>query len=350
MSRTSVRDRVAYSGRWALAQAADATGVLALKRRAALQGRAIVLAYHRVLPSSAPTWSHPGIIVTPETFERQMRLLTRDFRPLTLAEFEGHLATRTPFESGSCLVTFDDGWIDTYTEAWPILRRLRVPAVVFLPSSFIGSSTPFWQERLGMLVAAAAARVQREPAFDEALREALRPSGLEPLMGWLGDAKPVVVARIRGLKLNPAVSPWEAVERLDALLDRPSDPASVDRYITWDHVREMAGDGVAFGAHGHSHRILSTLTRDEVARELGLARSIIEREIAQPVTSMSYPNGGWNDTVADEVRMQGFRTAFSIQAGHASALESPYAIRRINVHEGLTDSDALFRARILGVF
>ena len=53
---------------------------------------------------------------------------------------------------GTCFVTFDDGWHDTHSEAWPILKRYDMPAVVFLATRFIGSSETFWQERLGELM------------------------------------------------------------------------------------------------------------------------------------------------------------------------------------------------------
>jgi hypothetical protein len=159
--QAAIRDHVIRGGKRAVARAMQATGIFAMRQRRALHHHAVVLAYHRLLPAGADTWSHPGIIVTPEAFDAQMRLLTQEFRVLTLQEFEHHLSTSTPFEPGSCLVTFDDGWLDTYTRAWPILQRWKVPAVVFLPTRFIGSQETFWQEHLGMLLAGVAARLAR---------------------------------------------------------------------------------------------------------------------------------------------------------------------------------------------
>jgi len=64
---------------------------------------------------------------------------------------------------------------------------------------------------------------------------------------------------------------------------------------------------------------------------------------------MSYPNGGWDDRVAERVRAMGFGVAFSMQRGHPAVTDSAYSICRMNIHEDVTGSDALFRARILGV-
>ena len=174
------RDRVVYSAKWGVAQTLHRSGLLALRRRRALHHRAVVLVYHRLLPKGTDTWSHPGIVVTPATFERHMRILQREFRLLTLQEFEHHVTTGIPFRPSSCLVTFDDGWIDTYTEACPILSRLRVPAVVFLPTRYIGSDRPFWQERLGWLLCSAS-KILRETLVPGAVgRRASTSAGAIP--------------------------------------------------------------------------------------------------------------------------------------------------------------------------
>lgn len=347
--RTALRDRVIRGGKRAVAQAMHTTGLLAVHRRRALHQRAVVLAYHRLLPAGADTWSHPGIIVTPEAFERHMRLLRQEFRVLTLQEFEHHFSTSTPFAPGSCLVTFDDGWLDTYTEAWPILQRWQIPAAVFLPTHFIGSQETFWQEHLGLLLYEAGRILAGEPDFRGPLAETLRPCGLEHLIGELSAGRSTIIERVRTLKLDRVVAPAEAAARIAALLGHRA-PRPRDLFMTWDHVREMARGGVRFGAHGHTHRILSRLTQDEVSTELTSARAIIERETGTPVTSVSYPNGGWSDRVAACVGALGFRVAFSMERGHAAATDPFFAIRRMNIHEGLSGSNALFRARLQGVF
>ena len=133
---------VQISKTWGKTIAASVLFHAGLLRRLAhrrLRNGAIVLMYHRVLPEdrAAQSFSHPGIVVTPATFERQMALLKREFRPLSLQDFLGHMEARIPFPDGACLVTFDDGWIDNHDYALPILRRHGVPAVVFVATDYI---------------------------------------------------------------------------------------------------------------------------------------------------------------------------------------------------------------------
>src|SRR6201999_329515 len=102
------------------------SGALWLYAAVKLRGKAVVLMYHRVLPSGADSFSHAGIVVTPQTFERHMRFFARHFRLLDLAGFRKELDGG--FGPRACLVTFDDGWQDNHRHALPVLRRHRVPA------------------------------------------------------------------------------------------------------------------------------------------------------------------------------------------------------------------------------
>lgn len=349
MTVGSLRHRAAFAAKWAIARALSLPGAAAWRRRV-IGSRALVLAYHRLLPEGTETWSHPGIIVTPDTFERQMRLLRREFRVISLDEFERHVATRTPFEPGSCLVTFDDGWLDTYTEAWPILRAHGIPAVVFLPTRFIGSQETFWQEELSRLLCQAASLVREAPGRLPALSTALERCGLGRVLPLLraGAAGPLV-DDVRAMKTDARIVPAEAITVLRAELGSAAARPHNDRFMTWDHAREMARGGITFGAHGHTHRILSTLPTAEAAEDVGTARAIIERELGAPVRSMSYPNGGWTAAVAETITAMGL-LGFSMDRGAAAADDPPATFRRINIHEAVTSGDAFFRARILGAF
>jgi peptidoglycan/xylan/chitin deacetylase (PgdA/CDA1 family) len=351
MRRRSARDRVVYAAKWLVVHAMEASGLLTLWARVALRRNAVVLVYHRLLPEGTETWSHPGIVVTPSTFERHMRLLKRRFRPLTLGDFERHLTTREPFPAGSCLVTFDDGWNDTYTKAFPILKHHAIPAVVFLPTRFIGSTDTFWQEHLGWLLGEAGKIVRSEPAFRAQLEATLASCNMSSFGEVAIDGqRHEIMARIRDLKLDATVEPERATEALGLLLrDRPG-LAHGDRFMTWDQAREMAREGMAFGVHGHTHRIMTSLSEAELSSDLDTARAIIEREIGVPVTSMSYPNGNWNESVATLVKARRFRAAFSMNPGHTAADDPPFSVRRLNIHEDVTGNDAFFMARILNVF
>jgi peptidoglycan/xylan/chitin deacetylase (PgdA/CDA1 family) len=345
--------RLKFGLKWTLAQFLYGSGLFTLLARTRLRGRAVVLMYHRVLTEEAEgrSWSHPGIVVRAGTFARQMALVRRHFAPLTIDAFAGHLRDGRAFPAGACLVTFDDGWLDTGTVAWPILRDAQVPAVVFLPSDFIGTGAMFWQERLRALLHDVWRTARADAAF------AARASDLLDAhdYGWLlavpdGDIRMalmdgVLARKYGGLDASAALS--DALASL--LADHPRGDVS-DAFMTWPQVGALAGEGLAFGGHGRTHRLLTEIPLEEVAAEAVHSRDAITATLGTAPRTFAYPNGNWNTDVAAQIAASGYDVAFTTEFGHAAPGDPPLSIRRVNIHESATASPAMFMARILGVF
>ena len=75
----------------------------------------------------------PGAIaVSPDQFEDQCRgMAEHGWRGIGLDEAEAFLLKGAPLPPRSLLITFDDGYLDNYVYAWPILRKYGHKGVVF---------------------------------------------------------------------------------------------------------------------------------------------------------------------------------------------------------------------------
>jgi peptidoglycan/xylan/chitin deacetylase (PgdA/CDA1 family) len=111
----------------------------------------------------------------------------------------------------------------------------------------------------------------------------------------------------------------------------------------------MAQDGITFGAHGETHRRLTTLPVDEAQREIKASREMLERTLGDRVTLFSYPNGDWNAGVAHKVAKERFSMAFSTGPGWIDSKSNRFALSRINVHEDMTHTTPMFLARLIGI-
>lgn len=348
-----LRARVTAVIKQTMAHLLYAFGLLGVLIRRRLHGRAVVLTYHRVLPDDEleRTWSHPAIVVRSGTFGRHLEALQRHFDVLSLETFTARLESGQPFERPSCLVTFDDGWIDTYTQAWPALRAASMPATVFLPVDFIGADRMFWQEQGSALLAVIAARAGQDPAFAERATAALAPHGMHRVFGLMGAALREAIAE--AMQVRKHDDPGRHRSPLPTLLElaAASTPpvGGVDAFMTWPQVREMAAGGITFGGHGVTHRLLDTLPPAEADAEVGGSRTALERELPGHAIAFCYPNGNWSPAVAAAVQRQGFRVAFSTERGLAGPDSERFAVRRINIHEDVTSTVPLFLARLAGV-
>ncbi len=325
---------------------------MALWKATVLRNRATVLMYHRVLTpaQAARAGSHPGIVVTAETFAWQMALLKRHCHVLTVDEFHAGLTGARPFPPASCLITFDDGWRDNVENALPVLQRLTLPAVLFLPVGFIGRRRAFWRETLTQLAVRAVRASRSSAALREPLAAVLRPLGLAHLLDLQGDDVHAAVVSTVSDTL-PATRPvsdgdLSALARvlgvsLESLVD-------ADAFMSWDEVEAMRRGGVAIGGHGVDHRVLTTLSAGEVRAEIEGSREVVAPLAAPATLTFSYPNGYWTPEIAATARTAGYRMAFTTEAGLVSAGDDPWSVRRVNIHEAATASPAMFLSRVMG--
>ncbi|MCL4849288.1 MAG: polysaccharide deacetylase family protein [Acidobacteria bacterium] len=351
-SSSAVSERMKFGLKWLVANALHVTGMLYLWRRFVLRGRAVVLTYHRVLSDEDcdRTWSHPAIVVRARTFEQHVALLKRRFRPLTLDEFTAHLREKRPFPPGACLVTFDDGWRDTATEAWPILRRHGVPAVVFLSVGLIGSAEVLWQERLRALLFEAWRRSRDDEALRVAARKVLTAHGYAGIVDTPpAEVRTVIIDAVLAHKYDDPDAALAPIGALERLLSSGLLPAGgPDAFMTWAMARTMAAEGAAFGGHGVTHRLLTTLPPEGVDEEIALSRTVLETELGTAPYAFAYPDGKWSPSVAACLETHGFTLAFSTEGGFVASVDSPWTLRRLNMHEASTSSREMFLAQVVG--
>jgi peptidoglycan/xylan/chitin deacetylase (PgdA/CDA1 family) len=97
-----------------------------------------ILTYHRVNDDPDDFLS-----VSPAVFEQHMACLARDAHVVSLAEAVGYLESgRTP-PPRTVAVTFDDGYRDNHSDAFPILKKYNIPATVFVVHDYVGTDRVF---------------------------------------------------------------------------------------------------------------------------------------------------------------------------------------------------------------
>jgi peptidoglycan/xylan/chitin deacetylase (PgdA/CDA1 family) len=100
--------------------------------------RLTILMYHRV-EAIPPDTRYPKNFVSPALFAEHIEaLLAWGYEPITFRQWAAYREHAERIPRKPFIVTFDDGYLDFATNAWPILRRLKVPATVFVVASKLG--------------------------------------------------------------------------------------------------------------------------------------------------------------------------------------------------------------------
>ncbi|HEU4940023.1 MAG TPA: polysaccharide deacetylase family protein [Candidatus Eisenbacteria bacterium] len=326
MSRSLVRRLVAGIGyglgvTQAVTRAGDRWRVLRGGRGVSVGRRQrdafLVLLYHRVNRAAR----HFTIERTePDAFRAQMEHLARQFHVMPLGDIVRRARAQEPLPPRAVAITFDDGYEDNYTEAYPVLRDFGLPATVFLATGCIGTGESLWFDRV--LGAFRTARADSVTLPGGALEEGLRDPEVR---------ERVAHRALYALMRLPNAERAPSIDRLVRDLD-PEDLSHLPAMMTWDQVRLMAADGITFGAHTVTHPILSRLTLDEAESEIVGSKRRIEEEIRMPVNLFAYPVGRRSDYspgVLDLVARAGFDAALTTTPAANAIGDDPYLLRRV---------------------
>ncbi len=286
--------------------------------------RLMVFNFHRIRPDSADFCSEFDDEVfgpTVSEFRRQMIWLKKNTRILTEKQLLDVVQGRRELEGVSTLITFDDGYADNYSLAWPVLRDLGVPAIFFIPTQSITDRGLGWWDLIAYFLKKTTLREisLRGARFDLSKQE---------------DAKR---ALLDILKLEPASGNTGLIEELARAcgVQMPSRETCSKELMTWDQVQELAEQGLTIGSHSHSSDVLSTLTLAQQKEQLEFSKIELEKRIQRPVRTVAYPVGGYehfNLETKALARDCGYEAGFSF-THEVNSLENlrkdPFCIRRL---------------------
>jgi peptidoglycan/xylan/chitin deacetylase (PgdA/CDA1 family) len=109
--------------------------------------------------------------------------------------------------------------------------------------------------------------------------------------------------------------------------------------MNWDELREQAARGIAIGSHAVSHPHLTTLSEDELRRELNESREEIEDRLGRPCDDLAYPYGEHDERVRAAARAAGYRRAYALRDSRSDA----YAAPRLDLYRRHTVPRTLLR-------
>ena len=257
------------------------SAILALRARASAPWLSI-LTYHRFPRLGCELFDDGVIDTNVDVFERHVSCLKKHFVVIGVDELCAFAAGEA-LPANAVAITFDDGYLDNYEHALPILQRHACKAIFFVATSFTSERRLYWWDRAAYLM-------------KQSTRDAVELSYPSRFRVELADRSHAIFKLLRFIKACHALD----MERLLAELSlatgvswtRELERAFADRLLmTWDHVRALREAGMDVQSHTRTHRILQTLSPAELAAELEGSRRDLQRELGEAPRALAYPVG-----------------------------------------------------------
>jgi peptidoglycan/xylan/chitin deacetylase (PgdA/CDA1 family) len=280
------------------------SGVARLARRR-LRGRAVVLAYHNVVPVGEPRCGEVSLHLPQREFARQLDLIATTSRVVPLSalfdDADESDATRVA-------ITFDDAYLGTMTAGLEELRRRSMPATVFVAPGLLGGHT--WWDYLA-------------DASGGVIPDQTRRYAIDRLQG---DRDRVI-------------------EWFEHHAGKVAKANALPRIANESQLASAAQQpGVTFGAHSWSHRNLRALADDELATELSPALAWLRERFQNAIPWLTYPYGLASPAVEAASSRAQFRGAFMFSGGWMSRFPARlHALPRLGVPAGLSPNGLSLR-------
>jgi peptidoglycan/xylan/chitin deacetylase (PgdA/CDA1 family) len=281
--------------------------------------RGLILVYHRIATVGMDPW---GTCVREENFAGHLEVLKQNADPIPLQDMV-RARQDSDLPKRPVSITFDDGYLDNFVTAAPLLERLAVPATMFLTTGYFAAAREYWWDELERFILGAGPRPE---TLTVESRGRTRRWNCEACTSC--SSEPGVDASWRAWE--PAPGPREALYQsvYDFLVSLPLE----EKYSVLDQVRRWAGAAmesrpgyrtvsetearelaqnrfIEIGAHTITHPVLAGLSLEEQRNEIHASKAALERITGKPVTAFAYPYGKrfhYSRATASLVRECGF--------------------------------------------
>ena len=258
--------------------------------------------YHRVHPSAA-TKNTLDLKVTPEAFEQQLIWLKKNREVLPLRKLVDQHQNPS---SNATAITFDDGYLDNFEYAFPLIKKHKLPVTIFLTTFWIGNYRRMLCDQLDLCVK----------------NESINPNKFVQT-AW----------RIRHLMPDERQCLLEHQFNYDPLWEfRKLDDKNA---MSWDMIKDMQKSGlIQFEVHGHQHLSCRHLSREQFEREILHCKELIFKNIGIEPELFAYPYGSMEDVHAqcpEWLESLGFKAAFLATGRSNNKLHSKFLIDRTQI-------------------
>jgi len=317
---------------------AEGTGVSRLLSGSAWRRhRLLILCYHGVSVFDEHEWG--GLYMPPQTLSRRMELLARArCNVLPLSEALNRLQKGT-LPDRAVVITFDDGFHDFFSVAFPIVDSFGYPVTLYLTTYYVEFNRPVFDPMCSYLLWKG--RHKQQLDWPEVFP---KPVALDVA------GRQRASATIRQFVLSRKFSGREK----DDLLSRLAVRLDIDyqdlcrkrllHLITADEARELAARGVDLQYHTHRHRVYQS--RERMFAELEDNRRRISTFTSNEPRHFCYTGGFYLPEHVGYLKEYGILSASTCKAGLCMAQTNPLLLPRVVDMPGLSDLE--FRAWLMG--
>ena len=239
-----------------------------------------VLVYHKILDK--------------DQFEKQIQYLKQNFDIINPSLLDEYFIEGKMLPENALMITFDDGDASLYKNAFPILKRETIPAIIFVITDLIETNDPFWWDEIEY---------------------------------FLGKEKGN--NKVWEVKTWPNQKREEYIQKLRSGSNKESFKYS---QLSFGELEEMQKDGILIANHSHTHPMFDKCNDVELEKELFDSTSKL-KEHNFNFDYFAYPNGNYSERAEKKLKEFGIKYSFLFDHKINKGKINPLRISRLKVND-----------------
>ncbi len=301
------------------------------------------MTYHYVRPIAA---SHYPTIKGLEVsrFEQQLRYLKDAYTFVSVSDVLEALAGTRVLPEKSVLLTFDDGYQDHFTFAFPFLAQNQIPAAFFIPGQPLAEHTVLDVNKIHYILASEPDTARLNQLLFEclapyrnayALPDEARLRRRYALPSRWDNAEVTLFKRLLQVVLPHAVREVLTQALFTRFVTSDVTAFSQELYLSSEQLGQLQEAGMHIGTHTYHHVWLDSLPPEQQKAEIMRARNFLQSlGINQETWTLCYPYGAYNEDTVRILKTLGCQAAFTTRPGVAALTSAArYMLPRIDTND-----------------
>jgi peptidoglycan/xylan/chitin deacetylase (PgdA/CDA1 family) len=283
-----------------------------------MSSKVTIVMYHYVRDLSSSRYPNIKGLDT-KKFKNQIQFLINNYSIIKMEDLLDSLKYNTKLPKNAALLTFDDGYIDHYTQVLPILLENHIQGSFFIPSRLIKESVLLDVNKIHFILEVCKDTTKLVSYIFSRLDHYRVDYKLESneyyynklaVNNRYDDKDIIFVKRILQNELSLNLRKIILDEIFIVFLDVSENILSSELYLTFDQIKMMKNCGMFIGAHGHNHYWFESLSEFEQIEEIeGSISFLDEIGVNKEHRTMCYPYGSYNNTTVRLLKEYGFQCA-----------------------------------------
>ena len=248
-------------------------------------------------------------------FRQQMEFFKNNFSVVTMEDVIAASKGEHSLPEKAVLLTFDDGYVDNYMFAFPILEESGLQGSFFIPGKTFATHQLLDVNKIHYILASADMAELLSDVFErmDHYREGAGfdySSNAELFTEYAQADRFDIKETVFVKRMLQTVLPEEIRNRISSDLFEKyvgvtEEKMAYELYMTEEQIRTLKRHGMFIGLHGYDHYWLGNLPEEQMKADISEALEVMDEFIDSSRWVMNYPYGNYSSKVVEYIRSRG---------------------------------------------